>query len=88
MMPIFVIAVLAALVWLMVKSRRAADQIENLTARCDRLEDELRRLRREETKVVAPGRQLLFRQILKSNRTFFATVGAFMIIFAIIALCF
>ena len=87
-MPIFVIAVLAALVWLLVKSQRTAERIENLTARCDRLEDELRRLRREETKVVAPGRQLLFRQILKSNRTFFATVGAFMIIFAIIALCF
>src|SRR6266542_2577389 len=58
MMPIFVIAVLAALVWLLVKSQRTVERIENLTARCDRLEDELRRLRREETdaKTVAPVR--------------------------------
>jgi len=88
MTPLFVMAVLAALVWLLVKSQKTAERIENLTARCDWLEDELRRLRREEAEVVAQERQLLFRQILKSNRIFFATVGAFMIIFTIIVLCF
>jgi hypothetical protein len=49
MSPFFLLVAFAAVAWLFIKWREAHDKIDHLLGRFERLENELRRLRREET---------------------------------------